>query len=346
MEAQTRAGTLHKGWYLDPDMVKQKRRNWTKVWSQGYLTSCVGAFEDNYEGPIRDLWQAFFGGLPAGARALDVATGNGAVALIAAETSSDRGLDLEIHGVDLADIDPPANVPLHRSLLETVHFHRRTPVEETGFEDAFFQAISSQYGLEYTELETAVPELFRVLAPGGVACFVVHHADSVVARTARVELADARGLVESGLFDRARALMEYVARAQTPEERQALATDPEAENCRSAFNQAAGTVQAALEASTEPEFLATAMSYVAEAWKTLQSGQGKTALTQLAQSGQLLESNVERLEDLLRAAQGQSAIRGICDLMKQAGFDPVSVEEIRHDAEQLMGWKLTAKRPA
>jgi ubiquinone/menaquinone biosynthesis C-methylase UbiE len=337
---------MHKGWHLDSDIVKQKRRNWTKVWSQGYVTSCIGAFEDNYEGPIRDLWQAFFGGLPNGARVLDVATGNGAVALIAAETSRDRGLDLEIHGVDLADIDPPANVPLHQALLDTIHFHPRTAVEQTAFDDASFQGVASQYGLEYTDLEVSVPELFRLLVPGGVACFVVHHEESVVVRTARAEQADAQMLVEVDLFGRARELMEYVARAQSAEERQALATDPEAEKRRSAFNTVAGKAQSALEASPEPEFLATALSYVAEAWKTLQSGQGKTALTQLAQSGQLLESNVERLEDLLEAAQDRQAVDGICDLMKQAGFEAVSREEIRHDADRLMGWNLTARRPA
>jgi ubiquinone/menaquinone biosynthesis C-methylase UbiE len=336
---------MHKGWYLDPDIVKQKRRNWTKVWSQGYMTSCVGAFEDNYEGPICVLWEAFFAGLSPGARVLDVATGNGAVALIAAQTSRDRGLDLEIHGIDLADIDPPANVPLHSSLLETIHFHPRTPVEDTGFEDAFFHGVTSQYGLEYTDLDAAMPELFRVLAPGGMACFVVHHADSVVARASRAELADAQLLLESDLFGHAQALMEYVGKATTSAERQSLAADPEAEQRRGAFNEAAAKVQAALEASTEPEFLATAMSYVAEAWKTLQGGQGKTALTQLAQSGQLLESNVERIEDLLEASQDSEAIDRICGLVKQAGFEVVSPEEIHHDAERLMGWKLTARRP-
>lgn len=337
---------MHKGWHLDPDTVKHKRRNWTQVWSQGYVTSCIGAFEDNYEGPIRASWQAFFAGLPTGARVLDVATGNGAVALIAAETSRDLGLDLEIHGIDLADIDPPANVPRHQVLLDTIHFHPRTAVEQTAFDDASFQGISSQYGLEYTNLEVSVPEMYRLLTPGGVACFVVHHAESVVVHTARVEQADARTLVETDLFGRARELMEHVARARTPEERRLLATDPEAEKRRSAFNTAAAKAQAAMETSAEPEFLATALGYVAEAWKTLQSGQGETALSQLAQSRQRIESNVERLEDLLEVARTRTAIEGICDLMKQTGFDLVSVEEIRHDAERLMGWKVTGRRPA
>lgn len=337
---------MHKGWHLDPDTVKQKRRNWTKVWSQGYMTSCVGAFEDNYEGPICALWQAFFAGLPPGARVLDVATGNGAVALIAAETSRDRGLDLEIHGIDLADIDPPANVPLHRSLLETIHFHCRAPAEETGFEDGWFQGVASQYGIEYAKLDVAVPEMFRLLAPAGITCFVLHHVDSVVVRASRVELADAHVLVESDLFGGAQALMEYVAGAQTPEERRLLAADPEAEKRRSAFNAAAAKVDAALHASTEPEFLTTAMTYVAEAWKLLQSGQGKTGLAQLAASRQLLESNVQRLEDLLEAAQNQRGLEKICQLMDETGFEAITREEIRHDADRLMGWKLTARRPA
>ncbi len=161
---------------------------WSQYWHFDRIASCFdGAGRTNYAGEIAGSWRAFFAELPAGACILDLCTGNGAVALLAAE----EGRAARIVAVDQADIDPPAFVSRHADLYARVDFRGGTDVESLPFGDGGFDAVVSQYGIEYADLSRALPEAVRMIAPGGRLRVVVHAADGVVVRDARVVIEDA-----------------------------------------------------------------------------------------------------------------------------------------------------------
>jgi SAM-dependent methyltransferase len=93
--------------------------------------------------------------------------------------------------VDLADIDPPAFVTRHAEALAAIAFHGCTDAAALPFGDGGFGAVISQYGVEYSNLERALPEAVRMLAPGGRVRLVVHAADGAVAADARKVIAEA-----------------------------------------------------------------------------------------------------------------------------------------------------------
>jgi SAM-dependent methyltransferase len=166
---------------------------WSRYWRYDRIASCFdGEGRANYDDSIAGDWRAFFADLPRGACILDLCTGNGAAALIAAEDKRAA----RIVAVDLADIDPPAFVSRHAELYAAIDFWGRTDVEALPFGDSGFDAVVSQYGIEYSDLGKSLPEAVRMLAPRGRIRLVVHAADGVVARDAKAVIADADLLLD------------------------------------------------------------------------------------------------------------------------------------------------------
>jgi SAM-dependent methyltransferase len=165
---------------------------WSRYWHYDRIASCFDdAGRTNYADEIAGGWRAFFETLSDGARILDLCTGNGAAALIAAETARAQSGNFRIVAVDRADIDPAVHVSRYAEDYAAIVFLRKTSVEALPFPGGGFAAVVSQYGIEYSNLKRSLPEAVRMLAPGGRIRFVVHAADGVVARDAGKMIADA-----------------------------------------------------------------------------------------------------------------------------------------------------------
>jgi ubiquinone/menaquinone biosynthesis C-methylase UbiE len=150
---------------------------WSLYWAAGNLDSCIPARQGGQEeaSPLRELWVELARSLPDAADVLDLATGNGAVALAMAQANP----SLRITGVDRADIDPAATLT-DLPELAGIHFHPRVDVASLPFDPGSFDVITSQFGVEYASLPEAVGEALSVVRSGGSLHFVLHHADSDV----------------------------------------------------------------------------------------------------------------------------------------------------------------------
>lgn len=169
---------------------------WDSFWRYDRLSSfqsIPGA--PNYGAPIADGWRAFFDDLPNDSRVLDLATGNGAIAVMAVAA----GKDFAVTGADLAAVEPTAFVTQQRAELEQVRFLANTPAEALPLPDASIDAVVSQYGVEYSDLTRSIPEAVRVLAPGGQLRFAMHAAEGTVARDTVASIADADFLLNLDL---------------------------------------------------------------------------------------------------------------------------------------------------
>ncbi|MFC3714379.1 class I SAM-dependent methyltransferase [Sphingoaurantiacus capsulatus] len=160
---------------------------WNDYWHFDRLSSFDDAGPTNYAQEIAAGWQAFFEALPDGAAILDLCTGNGAIAVMAAAAARRARKSFRIAAVDAADVNPYRHVKQHRDDLAAIDFRPATPIERLPWPAASFDAVVSQYGIEYSDLSLSVPELARVIAPGGKVRLVVHAAEGpVVQRSARV----------------------------------------------------------------------------------------------------------------------------------------------------------------
>lgn len=143
---------------------------WTEFWARSGsdASNCLPSAPPYAAGHLENLWQDFFMDLPEAGKILDLGTGGGAVPSVAQRT---RG-DLDITGVDYAAALPSPH--------PSIRMVPGVALESLPFADHSFDAVTSQFALEYADRTTAVPELQRVLKPRGAILIIAHHSDGAV----------------------------------------------------------------------------------------------------------------------------------------------------------------------
>lgn len=161
-------------------------QHWNSYWQN---TKTLNSFAEGeqglgYKGEIAQFWQQVFTAQNATAKILDLATGNGALAVLALQYNE----RFEVSASDQADIMP---LKLFNEqdevypLLKKVSFYGNMPSEQLGFADEQFDLVISQFGFEYAQPELALQQVFRVLKPGGNFTALIHHSDSFITEDCR-----------------------------------------------------------------------------------------------------------------------------------------------------------------
>lgn len=322
-----------------PSPQQQARGDtWSRYWSHGATHSFAGSYGSRYGGALARFWATAFGALPDGARVLDIATGNGALPQLLLDAGN-PGVSCD--AVDLARIAPQWLDALAPQQRERIRFHGATAAEALPFEDASFDMVVSQYGLEYTDLARTVPELLRVLAPGGKVRLLTHHAGSRPVRLAHAELAHLAWLGEpQGLLDTGEAMIEPMARAATDAGRASLASDANANALRARFNALQAAVEQRAEGDDCPDVLMEVRQAIGAIFG-MAMGQGVDAARRAMQDlRQGLEDSALRLRELCDYALDEPRARALAAALGGAAavLEPVMEEEM------LMGWTISVDR--
>ncbi|MEM6639010.1 MAG: class I SAM-dependent methyltransferase [Pseudomonadota bacterium] len=324
------------------DSSKSANERWDAYWKHGFLTSCADAFQGNYGGAIARHWEQIFADIKRGEHVLDVCTGNGAVAALAARHGLQRGLDLTVTGIDLAAIEPDRALAATPELLDAIQFHGRTPAQDTGLASQSIDLAVGQYALEYTPLPQTLDELARVVRPGGRLAFVLHDQSSVILETTREELAHRERLAPpDDVLSAAAALATAVAQARhagrSPND------EPAAERARLALNAVAADTADAARQSAHPEILMTALGHAKRLFESGSAGNPAAIPTALASARHEIEANFERLDDLMAAAATVAERSTFFDQLCTAGFEVEKKGHVKED-NLLIGWFFSAIR--
>jgi len=309
--------------------------HWETYYRGGAIATCPMGPDTTYTLELRDLWLAFFAAVEDGGRVLDVGCGNGAIALLAREAANAVGRRLEIHGADLASIDPPRHVPNGASLFAGIEFHPGMPCEHLGFDAETFDAVSGQYALEYTDMPRSLAEVRRVLRPRGRALFVLHHDHSVLIRNARESLAQGALVLEE-----TRILRKLRRHAIAERQSEAAARATWAE-----LSAAATQLQQAAARSVSPHLLHVVIDGV----QKLLGARREMGIAGFEREVDRFErevrAGVRRLQDLVGCAQSEEQMAATVATARRIGFECDPAEPQRHAGENLVGWRLALSRP-
>lgn len=319
-------------------------QSWSRYWATGALHSCIGSFADNYDGQIAAFWGQVFARLPAAAQVLDIATGNGAVPRLLLE--SGHAPSGSIDAVDLAEVAPRWTASLAPEQAARVRFHCGVHAESLPFADASFALVTSQYGIEYTDLVASAAEVLRVLAAGGSIALLLHHAESLPVRLGRVEIAELDWLERpDGLLDRARTLLPFLAELGTPAGMARVRADARAAEARTAVNQSMQELDArALGNDQAAPVLRDVQSSLAALF---QASAQLGALHARARLNMLLAGLAEarlRQQELVACALGAGQLQSLVELLSVGRRWHREITQICV-REHLFGWGLRLYPP-
>ena len=297
---------------------------WSEYWRKGTITTFHGRFGQNYDGKVRDYWHGILDRLPTSARIVDLATGNGAIALLAAQYDRRNDKQFGIAAVDYAEIDPPtlfSNTAFAQD-LRTIRFLSNTPIEATGLPDHGHDLAMSQFGLEYADAEAAVAEAARILKRrNAVFAAMIHHADSAIVRQAREGVDQILACEKSGLHAVIRDLLgcldKLAARGKD------AADDERAKALRAAINRIlAGLNQWGRQYSDPGQIV----YYIENSMATFNPRvSGGMSLAQrlgiLRQVATETEAYRRRMRDLTSAALDDAALVHLVAQIQRAGFE-------------------------
>lgn len=178
--------------------------HWSNYWASGFLTSLPQDFSANYDGEIATFWTARFAAVPRQGQVLDLCTGNGAIALLAASWARASNHPLHITAVDAAHIDTDALAARHpdqTELFADVQFLGDQPLEALDLPAGRFDLVTSQYGIEYCDWGQAAARVAGLLKPGGRFAMVCHASSSEILAYMEAEHAEYRLLDEAGFLE-------------------------------------------------------------------------------------------------------------------------------------------------
>lgn len=324
-------------------MSRLEADQWSAYWRAGSITTFQGIFAKNYDREVAEFWQGIFDSLPAGARLVDLACGNGALALLAAGYSREHDKGLLIDALDFAQIQAPSDAA-SRELLGDIRFLPGRRLEDTRLDSDSYQLAISQFGIEYGGRDATIAELDRILAPeSATVALMCHRSDSHVITQAKESLGDYNTCRESKAADIARKLQnrldEVLGAGRDP------AQDRACEKLRARLNAATESLHQAAEKASNPEnyhfFLRGCMAPFGAAAMRSQSLQQRLGMLDALE--QECDAFDARMQDLLSAALDEDAMAAWEAGLEQVGFERQRSEPIIMD-DKLFAHALVFRR--
>lgn len=321
--------------------------HWSNYWSQGALTTFSrGSFEAGYDGPVAEFWHRVFDALPDGASMVDLATGNGAIPVLAVRRARELGRTWRIMGVDYAAIQPPRTgddpEQVQADLAET-DLRGETPMEDTGLADHSVALVTSHFGLEYGDTQCTIEEIRRILTRPGRLALLMHHPDSQIVQQARTDFRQTRMCLEEERFDhKVSELAKVTASASTPEERRRLKYNPEAERWRRQINRSLERMTRRLKGEDNSQMLRITQTFL-RIFGDMKNAGRREKLEFVEQFKEAMQAYGARMESMAAATLDDAAFDALVEQLRGAGFDPIETGLLRHEKGELLGRTVVAE---
>jgi len=182
---------------MSQEILQKLSSDWGNYW-QGRTGESTGqalvGIENNPE--IQTFWNNCLDNIPKNQSILDLACGAGTVVKILLSQSFS-----DVSGVDIAE---QAIQILTTEFSDVQGFV--APLEDLPFENESYNLIVSQFGFEYGDIEKVIPEVARVLKPGGRFLSLSHKEGGAIHQEVSLKHTQMQALKDVNFFPIAREL--------------------------------------------------------------------------------------------------------------------------------------------
>jgi len=201
--------------------------------------------------------------------------------------------------------------------------------------------VASVFGIEYSDFNQSLPEVLRLLKPGGQFCALLHHADSVVTSMSR------RAISEYDKQDLDRVI-DALNTISTERDNTAavaeLASNPRAEEGRKLINQMAdkylGNTDFKTGNATMFEFMTDALKFF-----KMMGAPAQDRRQFIASLAEEHEASHERFKQMVSVAFDSSAIENLQAKLRELGFTEINASII-YTKDEKLAWGLNAEKIA
>lgn len=257
-------------------------------------------------------------------RLFDVATGNGAIALLAEKYSVEHGMNFSISACDSAEIVVPKN--------SSVKFYSGLKFEEVSLGEASIDFASSNFGLEYMDYLKSLEKVYSILRSGGRFSALLHSDTSVVMHKCKIEYD-----LYVHVFERLKLFESLELFFKSRNDKKNV------DGLKSKINTDINSFISENPGEELPKEIAGA---IAQIFRGLAAGRSNEwVFYSLA----LLESEFYsaslRVADMVGAALSFDQINALCGTMREVGFIDISLDKFMgSDGGHEYGWSLVAIR--
>ena len=317
---------------------------WDAYWRDARGGACQTDDSGLYQGVIARQWRRRFAAVAPGSRILDLATGNGAVLELAQASLAETQLPVDLYGVDSARIQPRIGDEPRPGLR--CHWYPEVAIEALPFDADTFDGVTSQYGVEYGDLEAVAAETARVLRPGGWLHWICHWRDGDLAADAAREVAQAEALQALDLPGRVAEL----ARTQVRDGRWLTDSHRKTAGLPVAERMRAGLGEAFAITGTRPGQeggnLSLFLHNLAHLYQHRESHPVETLLAKLDECGRELDYHRRRLAELVDAALTEESLAGLKRALARAGLELEHHGPLAEPATgRVVGYRIEALKP-
>jgi len=311
---------------MSGDQMESLDKDWSNYW-QGRTANAEGSALVGIENhaAILSLWKDAFNGLDRSIKALDMACGAGTVAkvLVAEGFTNVSGLDISESAIEIMSNTLP-------SVSGFVN-----PAESTSFKDSEFDLIVSQYGFEYGNYETVIPEIVRILKPSGTFFALTHKTGGGIHKEVSQQYDEILAIKTSGFNDAAKGLF---SAAMTNEPRETP------EDVGKLFRPAQSKL---LKLAKSNKGLA---EYLYVSAQRMFNQRNKYYLKDVLTWFDGMEEEVERFLGRMRSMKEASVdsqkLENMTDLFANSGLKMNPTRTLKDDLDEELGWVLSGvKRP-
>jgi len=322
-------------------MKQPDPQDWTPYWTRPSITSFGAMFPNNYDDSILEFWKRQLNG--EFDHIVDIACGNGALTWICNEILNSGPRKTRITGVDFADISPFKALGRKESDYPEIRFIGNTPAEQLPFEDHSIDLVVSQYGVEYTNLDEAIPEIARILVSAGRMSFIMHDKESSIIRGATAHIDDYRTvLYDIALHDLALELDELYQRVRSSEKQQE--SRERGEELVRKINLSGDKIRNLIRDYQRRSPVHLYMERLNQALENARSNKKFGRKELMIQARNTLRSYIERIEDLEIAARSAEDRRHMVSLIEHAGFTITEESKLPYRNDDNIGTILVAQR--